>query len=118
MMKYKGFFGKVEYFPEWRIFRGQILGISYPLFFQGKNPDELEESFHSVVDVYLEKCKKTGEKPEKVYSGKFNLRIDPLLHAKLAMKAEQLGLSMNQYIALKLEYDDLYASMNKEGCNG
>ena len=35
----------------------------------------------------------------KPYSGKFVLRIDPSLHARLAVKAQAQGMSLNQYAA-------------------
>jgi len=36
------------------------------------------------------------------YSGKFVLRVPKTLHARLAMEAEQEGVSLNQYAVYKL----------------
>lgn len=36
------------------------------------------------------------------YSGKFNLRLPKSLHARLAIEAEQEGVSLNQYALYKL----------------
>ncbi len=102
MMKYKGFFGRVEYDDEAKIFHGEILGLKEPIIFQGKTVEELEESFQSSIDLYLSLCEQKGEKPEKTFSGTFNLRIDPDLHARLSTKAKAAGLSLNSYIAEKL----------------
>jgi len=38
------------------------------------------------------------------YSGKFVLRLPKSLHAKLAMEAEQEGVSLNQYALYKLAH--------------
>ena len=38
------------------------------------------------------------------YSGKFVLRLPKSLHAKLAMEAEQEGISLNQYALYKLAH--------------
>lgn len=103
MMKYKGFFGRVEYDDNSKAFRGEILGLKEPIIFQGKNVEELEESFRSSIDLYLSLCEQNGEKPEKTFSGTFNLRIDPDLHAKLSIRAKALGLSLNSYVAEKLK---------------
>lgn len=102
MMKYKGFFGRVNYDDNSKVFRGEILGLKEPIIFQGKTVEELEESFQSSIDLYLSLCEQKGEKPEKTFSGTFNLRIDPDLHARLSTKAKAAGLSLNSYIAEKL----------------
>ena len=47
------------------------------------------------LDVFLEVCKEQGIEPRRHYSGKFNLRIPPELHEKLAMTAEAQGMSLN-----------------------
>jgi predicted HicB family RNase H-like nuclease len=36
------------------------------------------------------------------YSGKLNLRMPPDLHRRLAMEAERRGVSLNQFINMKL----------------
>jgi predicted HicB family RNase H-like nuclease len=48
--------------------------------------------------------KTEGEKPEKTFSGTFNLRIPPALHAKLAFQAKMMGLSLNSYVTEKLSF--------------
>jgi len=101
-MKYKGFFGRVEYDDNSKIFRGEILGLKKPIVFLGKTVEELDQSFRSSIDFYLALCEQNGEKPEKTFSGTFNLRLDPDLHAQLSTKAKAAGLSLNSYIAEKL----------------
>ena len=95
MMQYKGYYGHVEYDAEARIFHGDVIGISDVITFQGTTVDELEEEFHTSVDVYLEHCAEIGKRPEKSYSGRFNLRIAPELHAALAFYAKREGESLN-----------------------
>ena len=102
-MKYKGFFGHVEYDEQAKIFHGEIVGLKDVITFRGTTVEELERSFQDSIEVYLSLCKERGEKPEKTFSGTFNLRIDPDLHAKLSIRAKALGLSLNSYIAEKLQ---------------
>lgn len=47
--------------------------------------------------------KKEGEEPDRPFSGKFNLRIPPELHAKLSIAARLQGESLNNYIAKMLQ---------------
>lgn len=102
MMKYKGYIGHVEYDDEAKIFHGEVVGLRDIITFQGKSVGELEKAFHDSINVYLNWCKERGEKPEKTFSGTFNLRIPPELHAKLALHARTVGISLNSYVTEKL----------------
>lgn len=66
-MKYKGYFGHVEYDDEAKIFHGEVIGLRDIITFQGKSVDELEQAFHDSVNDYLSWCKELGEKPEKTF---------------------------------------------------
>ena len=90
-----GYNAKIEYNEETDQFRGEILGLSGGADFYGSSPDDLRREFTKSLDVYLEVCKEQGVEPRRHYSGKFNLRIPPELHEKLAMTAEAQGMSLN-----------------------
>ena len=98
MMQYKKYFGHIEYDDEAKIFHGEVIGLKDVITFQGTTVDEIEKAFKDSIDDYLSWCKERGEKPEKPYSGKFNLRIPPELHAKLVAHAELENTSLNIYI--------------------
>ncbi len=98
MMKYKGYTGHVEYDDEARIFHGEVLGIKDIITFQGTTVDEIETAFKESVEDYLAFCKERGEEPDRPFSGRFNLRISPELHAKLSIAAHAQGLSLNTYV--------------------
>ena len=103
MMKYKGYTGHVEYDDEAKIFHGEVLGIKDVITFQGTTVDEIERSFKESVDDYLVFCKERGEDPDKPFSGRFNLRIPPELHAKLTIAAQLQGESLNNYVTRVLQ---------------
>lgn len=103
MMKYKGYTGHVEYDDEAKIFHGEVLGIKDVVTFQGTTVDEIERAFRDSVDDYLAFCEERGEEPDRPFSGKFNLRISPDLHAKLSIAAQLHGESLNNYIAKMLQ---------------
>jgi predicted HicB family RNase H-like nuclease len=50
----------------------------------------------------LEYCAETGKAPDKPYSGKFNVRLDPSLHRQVAMAAKSNGTSINTFVAESL----------------
>ena len=86
---------KIEYDPELDLFRGEILGLSGGADFYGKNPKELRTEFKRSLKVFLEVCKEKGIEPRRHFSGKFNLRIPPAPHEKLAIAAQAQGKSIN-----------------------
>ncbi len=102
-MKYKGYNGHVEYDDEAKIFHGEVLGIKDVVTFQGTTVDEIEHAFKDSVDDYLAFCKERGEEPDRPFSGKFNLRIPPHLHAKISLAAQTQGESLNNYITKMLQ---------------
>lgn len=103
MMKYKGYYGRVSYDDEAKVFHGELVGIRAVITFQGITVEELEQAFKDSIDDYLEWCKKRRKSPEKPFSGKLNLRMKRELHAKLAALAQQHKISLNSYINECLE---------------
>jgi predicted HicB family RNase H-like nuclease len=95
VMTVDGYHAKIEYDEELDLFRGEILGLSGGADFYGKNPKELRTEFKRSLKVFLEVCKEKGIKPRRHFSGKFNLRIPPELHEKLAIAAQAQGKSIN-----------------------
>ncbi|MCF8107743.1 MAG: type II toxin-antitoxin system HicB family antitoxin, partial [Desulfohalobiaceae bacterium] len=57
---------------------------------------------------YLEFCAERGEDPEKPYSGKFVVRVEPELHKRLAIEARKRGVSINALVgeALSKKMDE------------
>jgi predicted HicB family RNase H-like nuclease len=99
MLKYKNYTGMVEYDSDGKIFTGEVLGMRDVITFEGRSPEELEDSFRQSIDLYLEMCADDGVEPQKPFSGRFNLRIDPELHRRVAERAALAGESLNGWIA-------------------
>ena len=95
LMTVDGYHAKIEYDEELDLFRGEILGLSGGADFYGKNPKELRTEFKKSLQVFLEVCREKGIEPRRNFSGKFNLRISPELHERLAIEAQAQGKSIN-----------------------
>ncbi|MBP7949288.1 MAG: type II toxin-antitoxin system HicB family antitoxin [Verrucomicrobiales bacterium] len=102
MMTYKGYSGSVRFDDEAEIFHGEIIGLRDVVTFQGNTVDDLKQAFHDSIDDYLDFCEGRGEQADKPYSGKFLLRVDPLLHRRLAELSANDGESLNNWIASRL----------------
>ncbi|MCX6055031.1 MAG: type II toxin-antitoxin system HicB family antitoxin [Chloroflexi bacterium] len=99
MLKYKNYVGdNVEYDAEGKIFTGEVFGLRTVLTFQGRTPDEIEESFKETIELYLGMCKEDGVPPERPYSGKFNVRIPSELHREIALHATSERISINEWV--------------------
>jgi predicted HicB family RNase H-like nuclease len=103
LMSVDGYSARIEYDAESDLFRGEIPGLSGGADFYGANPDELRQEFKKSLDVCLDVCKEKGIEPRKHFSGKFNLRIPPDLHERLAMAAQAQGKSLNSLAQEALE---------------
>lgn len=86
---------RIDYDPEADMFRGEILGLNGGADFHGRNPKELRADFRNSLEEFLAVCKEKGIEPRRSFSGKFNLRIPPELHEKLALVAQADGKSVN-----------------------
>ena len=95
LMSVDGYQAKIVYDQDIDLFRGEILGLSGGADFFGKNPKELRAEFRKSLQVFLEVCREKGIEPRRHYSGKFNLRITPELHERLAIVAQAQGKSIN-----------------------
>lgn len=95
LMTVDGFNAKIEYDPELDAFRGEILGLNGGADFYGRTPKELRAEFRKSLATFLEVCREKGIEPRRSYSGKFNLRIPPDLHERLAIAAQAEGKSIN-----------------------
>jgi predicted HicB family RNase H-like nuclease len=98
MMEYKGYFAKVEFDDDASIFHGEVINLRDVITFEGETVKELKQAFQDSVDDYLDFCAERGESPEKPYSGKFVVRVEPELHKNITMEARKKGKSLNIWV--------------------
>lgn len=103
LMSYKGYQGKIEYDDDAGIFHGMVINTRDVITFEGESVEELRKAFRDSIDEYLDYCARIGKKPDKPYSGRFLVRVKPELHKRVAMEAEQRGMTMNQFVREALE---------------
>ena len=102
MINYKGYSGTVRFDDEAEIFHGEVLGLRDVVAFQGTTVEELKRAYRDSIDDYLEFCAERGEEPDKPFSGKFLMRLNPSLHRRLFELSAEEGASMNAWLAEKL----------------
>ena len=97
-MTHKGYFAKISFDERDNIFWGKVVGIKDSITFEGETVNELRTAFVDSVEDYLNFCKKRGEEPDKPYSGKFLVRVEPELHKTLVVQARKDGKSLNTLV--------------------
>jgi len=97
-MQIKGHRAIIQYDPEIEMFRGEFVGLNGGADFYARDIEGLRKEGIISLNAFLEMCKEDGVDPQKKYSGKFNLRMNPELHAKVSARAMASGKSSNQWI--------------------
>jgi predicted HicB family RNase H-like nuclease len=97
-MDINGYQAVISYDPEINMFRGEFIGINGGADFYASSVDELRKEGETSLKTFLEMCAEDGVEPRKQFSGKFNLRVPPTLHQRLAVQAAAHGKSINAWI--------------------
>jgi predicted HicB family RNase H-like nuclease len=103
MMIHKGYVGMAHVDLEAGVIRGKVVNTRDTITFQGKTVEEAHAAFRDSVDDYLEFCASLGEAPEKPFSGKFLVRLNPEDHRNLTLMAVARGLSFNKFVGRVLK---------------
>jgi predicted HicB family RNase H-like nuclease len=101
MLEYQGYFGTIE--ADEGIFMGRVAGLRDVITFGGTTFAEVEQAFRDSVDDYLAFCAARGEPPDRPHSGKILLRVSPETHRRAALRAQAEGISLDQWIARRIE---------------
>lgn len=99
IMEINGYKAIIKYDPVIDNFRGEFVTLNGGADFYASNIKDLHQEGKLSLKVFLEMCREEGIEPHKKYSGKFNLRVTPELHAEVAAKAAAEGKSLNQCVA-------------------
>ncbi len=102
-MELKGYKANIQYDPEIEMFRGEFIGLNGGADFYAKDIESLRKEGEISLNIFLVMCREDGVEPRKEYSGKFNLRISPPIHARLVERAASDGTSLNQWVSEALE---------------
>ena len=116
-MAYDGYIGVVEYDESADIFRGRVINIPDVIRFEGRSIDELHQALRDSVEGYRAMCAEEGVEPQKPFSGKLVVRLDPELHRAVSIAAGRGGVSLNTFItqAVRERIQHLAPAAKREG---
>ena len=102
-LEYKGYIAQIDVNEEDDSFHGSVINITDVVTFEGKSLAVLKREFAKSMKVYFDFCKEQGEEPDKPFSGKFVLRIDPAVHRAVTRAADRAGMSINKWAERALQ---------------
>lgn len=102
VMEINGYRAVIAYDPDINLFRGEFIELNGGADFYAADVNTLRQEGETSLRVFLDMCREKGIEPRRSFSGKFNVRIPPELHAKLALEAAAEGKSLNAVVAEKL----------------
>jgi predicted HicB family RNase H-like nuclease len=101
-MEYKGYRAIVEFDDSAEVFHGEVVNTRDVITFSGRSVAELRQAMRDSIEDYCAWCIERGKQPEKPFSGKFVLRLEPQLHRAVTLAARQAGMSLNAWAATRL----------------
>lgn len=98
MIEIQGHKAVIDYDPELELFRGEFVGLSGGADFYAADITGLKTEGAKSLEVYLAECEANQIDPFRVFSGKFNVRLDPELHRAATEAAHAEGVSLNRLV--------------------
>lgn len=102
-MQYREYVASVEFDADSRSFHGVVANIVDTVTFVGSSVRELEREFRRSIDEYVRYCAELGQEPDRPFSGKFLLRLEPRVHRAVAIAAANEKKSINAWIAQTIQ---------------
>jgi|SRR5690554_2226001 len=102
-MMINGYRALIQYDPDIEMFRGEFIGLNGGADFYAADIKGLKKEGETSLQVFLDMCAEDGVEPLKSFSGKFNIRVPPELHAEIVQAAAAEGKSLNQWVIQALE---------------
>jgi predicted HicB family RNase H-like nuclease len=96
-IEHKGYVARIELDEDEKILHGRVINISDVVTFEASSAPQLLREFRRSMEDYFSFCRKRGEEPEKPFSGKFVLRVDPAVHRAIAVAADREAKSINKW---------------------
>ena len=97
-MEYNGYHAVVTFDDDVGILHGEVIDTRDVITFQGKSVDELRQAFRDSVEEYLKICAERNREPDKPFSGRVVLRMEPEIHRAAVTAAKSGGISLNSWI--------------------
>ena len=97
-MEYNGYHAVVTFDDDVGILHGEVIDTRDVITFQGKSVDELRQAFRDSVEEYLKICAERNREPDKPFSGRVVLRMEPEIHRAEVTAAKSSRICLNSWV--------------------
>lgn len=103
ILNYKGFVGSYKYIAEDNMYFGKVELISDLVTFTSFGEKNMQKTFESAVDDYLETCKIHGKNPFNLFNSlKLQINLSPELYSDVCEESKKRGLTINQFATVAI----------------
>ena len=102
-MKFGRHVAVISYDPEIEMFRGEFVGLNGGADFYADTLKSLRKEGEKSLKIFLDFAKEKNISPEKRFSGRLVLRLDPEIHRLYKLRASAKNVSLNQLLNETLE---------------
>lgn len=95
----------IQYDPDINMLRGEFVDLNGGADFYAKDIGTLRKEGATSLRVFMQTCKEKHIEPRKTFSGKFQTRVSPELHARAAEIAAARGVSLNRLVQQAIEHE-------------
>jgi len=92
----------ITFDPEINMFRGEFIALNSGADFYATSVEQLFEEGRKSLAVFLQACNEKNIEPRRHFSGRFNVRLNPEIHAAAAHAAHAHSMSLNEWISTTL----------------
>lgn len=103
MMEYKGYQADVQFDADDEVFHGRVINLRDGITFEATDVATLKTEFRAAVDGYLAFCAERNEEPDRPFSGRFVVRMEPEVHRKVARASAMEHMSLNGWVIRHLD---------------
>lgn len=98
-LKYKGYFGSIEYSEPDKVYHGQLEFIRDLVTYESPDAMGLKSAFEMAVDYYLELCEAEGLEPNTPPKGSFKVRPGREFHSRAMDCASRRGVDLDMVVS-------------------
>jgi len=89
----------IAFDPDINMFRGEFIGLNGGADFYADSVEKLIEEGRKSLKIFLELCAEENIEPRRHFSGRFNIRLAPEIHAAAVQTARAHNMSLNEWIS-------------------
>lgn len=102
-MKFGKYTAVISYEPDIAMFRGEFVDLNGGADFYADSIKSLRKEGETSLRVFLDFAKEKNLAPEKKYSGRLVLRLNPETHRRYKLRASAKNMSLNSLLTETLE---------------